>query len=279
MKQTLYDILGVTPDTSFEDIEIAYAKRFAVLRAETSWESNRLVMLNEAREVLSDPGKRAAYDASIAAEPARARAHNRSTNTEEHPRSYGKWLIVLVVLAGFAAIIATRDDATAPELPTATQVGDGSEPAEQSEALNDDSAVEVELPAAGEDSDSSESTAAQGVGEEPPEGEQVVPEESVDDADATALESETVAVSPIVGNWECFDPVTGRSSTVGFTAEGTYTMLQIGDQPQSYPYELVRNQVRLLDTNPPRAMQIGELNASKLVLRGAVEGRSIVCSR
>ena len=73
--------------------------------------------------------------------------------------------------------------------------------------------------------------------------------------------------------------MTGRSSAVGFTAEGTYTMLQVGDQPQSYPYELVRNQVRLLDTDPPRAMQISELNASKLVLRGAVEGRSIVCSR
>ncbi len=278
MKQTLYDILGVTQDTSFEDIEIAYAKRFAVLRSETSWDSNRLVMLNEAREVLSDPGRRAAYDASLAVVPARARAHSHPTGSDKEPQSYGKWLIVLVVLAGVAAIIATRDDAT-PERPAATQVGDGSEPAEQSEAVDDDSVVEVELPAAGEDSDSSESTTAQGGDEESPDGGQLAPEESVDAADAAALESEAVAVSPIVGNWECFDPVTGRSSTVAFTADGTYTMLQVGDQPQSYPYELVRNQVRLLDTDPPRAMQISELNASKLVLRGAVEGRSIVCSR
>ena len=64
MKQTLYDILGVARDASFEDIEVAYAKRFEVLKTETSWDSNRLVMLNEAREVLSDASRRAAYDAS-----------------------------------------------------------------------------------------------------------------------------------------------------------------------------------------------------------------------
>ena len=79
--------------------------------------------------------------------------------------------------------------------------------------------------------------------------------------------------SPIVGNWECFDPVTGRISGVAFTADGIFSVQRTGEQAQINNYALDGNTVSLLDADPPRDIQIVELSADKLV------ERSIVCSR
>ena len=280
MKQTLYDILEVAQDASFEDIEIAYAKRFAVLRSETSWDSNRLVMLNEAREVLSDPGRRAAYDSSLAVVPARARAHSQVDETDREARSYGKWPIVFVVLAGLAVWLVMRDDAT-PERSVATQNSDAPEASNasgQADSIDDETVIEVELPSAGESADTSASTLAVQT-EEAVMDDGLSAEEAVDEFDATNGQSVPPAPEPIVGNWDCFDPVTGRTITVTFTADGSFTMRQSNNQVQTFAYEVAGGQVMLADADPPRAMGIGELSANKLILLDAVEGRSIVCSR
>lgn len=63
MKQTLYDILGVPPDASDEQIELAHQARLAA--AETDPDSNRRGLVNEAHCVLSNARQRAAYDASL----------------------------------------------------------------------------------------------------------------------------------------------------------------------------------------------------------------------
>ena len=98
MKQTLYDILEVSRDASFEDIEVAYARRFEKLKGETSWDSNRLVMLNEAREVLSDAARRAAYDASLEVSTQEPEARIHSMEIDDSPRSSAKWIVAGVIV-------------------------------------------------------------------------------------------------------------------------------------------------------------------------------------
>jgi len=70
MKKTLYQILGVDPNASAEDIAAAYAKRLAMSAAESS-DPNVVGLLRQANEILSDRKRRLAYDASLVASAAR----------------------------------------------------------------------------------------------------------------------------------------------------------------------------------------------------------------
>lgn len=66
-KRTLYEIVGVAPDASAEDIEHACNERRAQLSAEASTDTSTLALVRHAREILTHPERRAAYDARIAA--------------------------------------------------------------------------------------------------------------------------------------------------------------------------------------------------------------------
>lgn len=66
-KRTLYEIVGVAPDATAEDIEHACNERRAQLSAEASPDTSTLALVRHAREVLTHPERRAAYDARIAA--------------------------------------------------------------------------------------------------------------------------------------------------------------------------------------------------------------------
>lgn len=279
MKQTLYDILGVAHDSSFEDIEIAYARRFKELRSETSWDSNRIVMLNEAREVLSDAGRRAAYDSSLAVVPARARAHSHEGEAVIATPSNAKWFILLVIVVAIAIWLATRDD-TSPQPSPVTQGGEApvaSIGAGPSESAEDDMGIEVELPLAGEELPEPSDAAAVNQADEADAA--ALAEDAGDEAESAPDEGPAVAPAPIVGNWDCFDPVTGRTSRYAFVNDGTLTIQQSGGEKQIYAYEVAGSQVRLLNVDPPSAIAIDELSANKLILDGATQGRRIVCSR
>lgn len=66
LKQTLYDILGVPRNAKLTDIGRAYNRHKSEMRSEhTAPDPRRDALLHEAFEVLSDPQKRAAYDASL----------------------------------------------------------------------------------------------------------------------------------------------------------------------------------------------------------------------
>jgi S1-C subfamily serine protease len=68
-KETLYDILELPHNAPPGDIEKAYQNRAAELRKQTAAQDpRRVALLREAREVLSDPERRAAYDRSLRSE-------------------------------------------------------------------------------------------------------------------------------------------------------------------------------------------------------------------
>ena len=277
MKQTLYDFLGVAPDASFEDIEVAYAKRFEVLRTETSWDSNRLVMLSEAREVLTDPDRRAAYDASLAA-PAQTTERNQPDDIEDERQSTGKWFIAVVLLVLIVIWWAMRDDA--PPVETTTAPG---------------------APVMSETTETTAQSPSQLIADEPTFAEELtVVEEPITGTQAEAVIADTTAAADaangapanpadavparaapasIVGEWDCFDPVTGRSSQYAFADDGTLTTQRAGGGVQIFTYELAGRQIKLVDTDPPGTIGVDELSAHKLILNTAGEGRRLVCSR
>ena len=279
MKQTLYDILGVAQDSSFEDIEIAYAKRFKELRSETSWDSNRIVMLNEAREVLSDAGRRAAYDSSLAVVPARARAHSHESEPEDATPSKAKWFILLAVLVVLLIWLVMRDGTT-PTPPPVAQEGEAAVSANasaQTESAGDETVIEVELPITEEEA--ADTAGAATVAQAGEAGVAPAAGDTGDETEAAPEEGNPVAAAPIVGNWDCFDPVTGRTSRYAFLNDGTLTIRESGGQQRIYAYEVAGGLIRLLNVDPPSAIAINELSANKLIMSGTTQGRRIVCSR
>lgn len=64
-KKTLYEILGVPRDANDIDIGLAHAKHHAQLQDATPQDPGAQSLLHQAYEVLADPRRRAAYDASL----------------------------------------------------------------------------------------------------------------------------------------------------------------------------------------------------------------------
>jgi serine protease Do len=77
-KQTLYEILGVPPDALPVDIGLAYDKRLAQLKESASQDTNAIALLRQAHEVLSNPKRRAAYDATLVTESEKAAAREKA---------------------------------------------------------------------------------------------------------------------------------------------------------------------------------------------------------
>jgi S1-C subfamily serine protease len=77
-KLTLYEILGIPPDALPVDIGLAYDKRLAQLQESASQDTNAIALLRQAREVLSNPKRRAAYDATLVAESEKAAAKEQA---------------------------------------------------------------------------------------------------------------------------------------------------------------------------------------------------------
>jgi len=73
-KRTLYEILGIAPGANPIDIGLAYEGRKETLAKAVPPDASESALVQQAFEVLSDPKRRAAYDASLvtAAEKAAA---------------------------------------------------------------------------------------------------------------------------------------------------------------------------------------------------------------
>ena len=83
MNYTLYDYLNLPPDASPAQIEAAYLallERFGYGKTDAGQAmSGRVMMIHAAHEVLSNPGARAGYDATLAREAAMADAELKAT--------------------------------------------------------------------------------------------------------------------------------------------------------------------------------------------------------
>jgi hypothetical protein len=85
-KRTLYEIVGIAPDASAEEISLACDERGAELRAQASHDASALALVRHARDVLTDPARRAAYDASLApAAPAPATLPKPAADPKAQP--------------------------------------------------------------------------------------------------------------------------------------------------------------------------------------------------
>jgi S1-C subfamily serine protease len=73
-KKTLYDILGVPRDANAIDIGLAHQRRSAEFQRAVPQDPSAEALLHEAYEVLNDPARRAAYDASLLTADERAAA-------------------------------------------------------------------------------------------------------------------------------------------------------------------------------------------------------------
>ena len=105
MKKTLYQILGIDPKASAEDIAAAYAR----LSAKTDWADSYMPgLVREANEILSDSQRRRAYDASLAGRRVQAAVGPDWDDEPAFLARWGKWIVAVVVLIGVAAWWSAR---------------------------------------------------------------------------------------------------------------------------------------------------------------------------
>lgn len=118
-KKTLYQILGVERGASEDEIAAAYTERLAKIEGmgAASYDPNALALLRQANEILSDPNRRSAYDASISARNVRTPIAADWVPEPTFPQVWGKWVVVAFVVIGLGAWWATRSKS--PPLPKA----------------------------------------------------------------------------------------------------------------------------------------------------------------
>src|SRR5260221_8582463 len=102
MKKTLYQILGVDPKASAQDIEAAYIARIDELKYATLQDPNKLRVLQQSKEILSDPSQRATYDASLSRPEASPISRPIAAPDPEPSflQQWGKWIAAVVVVIG-----------------------------------------------------------------------------------------------------------------------------------------------------------------------------------
>jgi S1-C subfamily serine protease len=115
MKQTLYQILGVDAKASAADIAAAYER----LRSapDSQWpDANMAGLARQAHEILSDPGRRVAYDASLMGGSARSSGESPIEPERTFIERWRRWIAAIVILAAATWWGMTRREA--PPAPT-----------------------------------------------------------------------------------------------------------------------------------------------------------------
>src|SRR5229473_1115389 len=112
-KQSLYEILGVPRDANELDIGLAFQRRMLELQRASPQDPSQIAYVTQAHEVLSNPTRRAAYDASLltAQEKAAAAAQTEAPDLVLEPEepegsAKSKRLVPVVVGAGIAIVAA-----------------------------------------------------------------------------------------------------------------------------------------------------------------------------
>ena len=110
-KKSLYEILGIPRDANGLDIGLAYQRRTAELQRAVPPDPNAQSFVHQAHEILSNPQRRAAYDASLvtAAEKAAAAEQHEPDlvleSGDDDTRPKNKYLVPGIVAAVVLVII------------------------------------------------------------------------------------------------------------------------------------------------------------------------------
>jgi hypothetical protein len=109
-KKTLYQILGVSRDASLVDIGLAHEMRVAELEQRVPPDPSGLALVKQAHEVLSNPNRRAAYDAQLLTASEKAAAEQQGTTDfeigEEPAPPKSKALVAGIAFAALAIVAA-----------------------------------------------------------------------------------------------------------------------------------------------------------------------------
>lgn len=249
MKKTLYQILGVDPKATAEEIAAAYIKRLEEYNVATIVDPNKPLVLQQAKEILLDVNQRAAYDGSLAGRARRAPVEAVDEPEPSFLQVWGKWIVVGVVLIA-VGVWWTKPGAPPPaqNIPP-PQVASGTiEPTSQ--------------PAQPADQPTNPGDAKEAA---PP----VTAVQPQDDSPA----------SPILGQWPCHDSISGRTSQYNFQPDGTLSIATTDGQVLSLNYGVSGKVLKLTGPNQASTFMIEELTARKMILHTGVEGRREVCER
>src|SRR5579859_3101174 len=112
-KQSLYDILGVARDANELDIGLAHQRRMLELQRAMPPDPSRIAFVTQAYEVLSDPKRRAAYDASLITQQEKAEAAAQAAtpdlvlegDDEEELKARSRWLMPVGIGIAVVAVI------------------------------------------------------------------------------------------------------------------------------------------------------------------------------
>src|SRR5258708_17107048 len=110
-KKSLDDILGLSRDANVIDIGLAYERRKAELQRASPQDPSAIALAHQAHEILSNPKRRAAYDASLVTQAEKAAAAEQAApdlvleGDEDEKPARNKYLIGGIAVA-VAAIVA-----------------------------------------------------------------------------------------------------------------------------------------------------------------------------
>ena len=240
MKKTLYEILGVDPKATAQEINAAYIARIDELKTATMQDPNKLRVLQQSKEILSDAIQRTAYDASLAKPETPASAVSQDEPEPSFPPKWGKWIAAVVVLVGIFVLWPKR--AAVPPPPPPAKRG----AAELALAPQ----LAPPVPA---------TNTAPAVSAEPP-----------------TLE---VPANPIAGEWSCTDAISGRTSRYNFQGDAILKIAASDGQVTESKYELAGKTLTLTDTAKVVTLTAEEMTTRKMILNTGAEGRRIVCKR
>ena len=239
MKKTLYEILGVDPKATAQEINAAYIARIDELKTATMQDPNKLRVLQQSKEILSDAIQRTTYDASL------AKPDTPTFAVEDEPEpsflhKWGKWIAAVVVLAGLF-VLWPKPAAVPPPPPPAKRAAAEQKPAPQ-----------VTPPV-------QSTTAAPAVSAQPP-----------------TLE---VPANPIAGEWSSTDAISGRNSHYNFQQDAILKIAAGDGEITESKYELAGKTLTLSDPAKVVTLTIEEMTMRKMILNTGAEGRRLVCTR
>jgi hypothetical protein len=256
MKQTLYQILGVDPKASAQEIEAAYIARIDELKFATLQDPNKLRVLQQSKEVLSDANRRATYDASLAAPVATATIVAEEEPEPSFLQQWGKWIAVGVAVIAVGIMWPKHSTPPAPQKPQ--------QPAAVAQSVAPAPVLTPSPSAAPAPVLTPTPSAA-------PVASVAVPAAEPPPADVPA--------SPVAGEWACTDAISGHDSKYNFQQNGVLRIVTNEGQANEAKYELSGKELTVTDAKQVGKYTVEELVARKMILNTGGGGRRVVCKR